>query len=326
MSGKIKKEDRIKESKTNLQYVINLLDLADNKEITLKDIADKLNITPQELNTALDTRFRYYAKQHLINISEENLYDIIRKLETPSTRILKDVFNINHNKLALFPFYDDEVFWKTLKHYLTEKEYNIICLRYGYNEENKSYTLQEVGNLYKVQRERIRQIESKALRIIRNSKVLNDIFNLDIINMENYLLEQRKYLEDKYQNTYKEFNRMKELLNTMDHMSEIKDFIHNNYPDIYDLIYSEESIEDFNIFDKPIEKLNMSSRLYNCLKRGGYKTLKDIYTTDSRTILRIRNLGKCTTLELIDVVDKYVKHNSIWKVTRQELLDKLSNN
>ena len=50
---------------------------------------------------------------------------------------------------------------------LTEREKKVICLRYGL-DGGKSYTLEEVGEIFKVTRERIRQIEAKALRKLRH--------------------------------------------------------------------------------------------------------------------------------------------------------------
>lgn len=49
---------------------------------------------------------------------------------------------------------------------LTEKEKEIIILRFGLNG-NATYTLEEIGNMLGVTRERIRQIESKAIRKLR---------------------------------------------------------------------------------------------------------------------------------------------------------------
>jgi RNA polymerase primary sigma factor len=40
-------------------------------------------------------------------------------------------------------------------------------MRYGLNETGKEYTLQEVGEVFHVTRERIRQIEEKALLKLR---------------------------------------------------------------------------------------------------------------------------------------------------------------
>lgn len=49
---------------------------------------------------------------------------------------------------------------------LSERERNILELRFGLNRE-RSYTLEEVGRMYSLTRERIRQIEGKALHKLR---------------------------------------------------------------------------------------------------------------------------------------------------------------
>ena len=50
---------------------------------------------------------------------------------------------------------------------LTEREAKVLRLRFGL-DDGKSHTLEEVGNQFGVTRERIRQIESKALRRMRH--------------------------------------------------------------------------------------------------------------------------------------------------------------
>ena len=52
-------------------------------------------------------------------------------------------------------------------HGLTERERRILELRYGLND-GLPRTLEEVGQQYEVTRERIRQIEAKALRKLRH--------------------------------------------------------------------------------------------------------------------------------------------------------------
>ena len=62
---------------------------------------------------------------------------------------------------------------------LTPREEKVLCLRYGLTA-GKMHTLEEVGEEFNVTRERIRQIEAKALRKLRHpsrSKVLKDFLN-----------------------------------------------------------------------------------------------------------------------------------------------------
>jgi RNA polymerase primary sigma factor len=50
---------------------------------------------------------------------------------------------------------------------LSPKERKILELRHGLSDEGICYTLEEVGREFGVTRERIRQIEAKALEKIR---------------------------------------------------------------------------------------------------------------------------------------------------------------
>ena len=62
---------------------------------------------------------------------------------------------------------------------LTEREQKVLCLRFGL-EDGRARTLEEVGKEFNVTRERIRQIEAKALRKLRHpsrSKKLKDFLN-----------------------------------------------------------------------------------------------------------------------------------------------------
>lgn len=62
---------------------------------------------------------------------------------------------------------------------LTPREEKVLRLRYGL-EDGKMHTLEEVGDEFEVTRERIRQIEAKALRKLRHpsrSKILKDFLS-----------------------------------------------------------------------------------------------------------------------------------------------------
>ena len=62
---------------------------------------------------------------------------------------------------------------------LTPREEKVLKLRFGV-EDGRTRTLEEVGREFNVTRERIRQIEAKALRKLRHpsrSKRLKDFLN-----------------------------------------------------------------------------------------------------------------------------------------------------
>ena len=58
---------------------------------------------------------------------------------------------------------------------LTEREASVIRLRAGLDDDNPK-TLEEIGEIYDVTRERIRQIENKALKKLRRNKVLRNYY------------------------------------------------------------------------------------------------------------------------------------------------------
>ncbi|MBE6428141.1 MAG: sigma-70 family RNA polymerase sigma factor, partial [Planctomycetaceae bacterium] len=51
---------------------------------------------------------------------------------------------------------------------LSPRERKIIRLRFGLEGNGYSYTLEELGKIFKVTRERIRQIETKAMKKLQN--------------------------------------------------------------------------------------------------------------------------------------------------------------
>ena len=78
---------------------------------------------------------------------------------------IKDESNMSPEEYATNEMLKDEISDVLLT--LTEREEKVIRLRFGL-EDGKSRTLEEVGQLFGVTRERIRQIEAKALRKLRH--------------------------------------------------------------------------------------------------------------------------------------------------------------
>ncbi|MEN3013607.1 MAG: sigma-70 family RNA polymerase sigma factor [Endomicrobiia bacterium] len=66
--------------------------------------------------------------------------------------------------------YKREILEKAMDKFLDEREKAILKLRYGFN--GKEYTLEEVGKMFNITRERVRQIEAKAIRKLRSPEAL----------------------------------------------------------------------------------------------------------------------------------------------------------
>ena len=81
----------------------------------------------------------------------------------------------DHTAYALLKEQHDEVLEQ-----LTDREENVLRLRFGLDKNGEIRTLEQVGQVFGVTRERIRQIEAKALRKLRHpsrSKQLKDFLD-----------------------------------------------------------------------------------------------------------------------------------------------------
>ena len=136
------------------------------REPTAEEIAEKMegDITPERVRqiqrinlepVSLETPIGEEDDSHLGDFIEDK--EVITPNEYASNELLK-------NELQ-----------EILKE-LTPREAKVLQLRYGL-EDNRPHTLEEVGKEFNVTRERIRQIEAKALRKLRHpsrSKKLGD--------------------------------------------------------------------------------------------------------------------------------------------------------
>ncbi len=123
----------------------------------------------------------------LMNMDKDKVMDIIKiaekpiSLETPigeEDSQLGDFIEDNHIKTpaeaANHAMLKESLF--DVLETLTPREQEVLILRFGLND-GKARTLEEVGNIFNLTRERIRQIESKALRKLRHpnrSKKIKD--------------------------------------------------------------------------------------------------------------------------------------------------------
>lgn len=143
------------ETINKLARIQRQLTLELNREPTEEELAKKMNMSVEKI-------------RDIYKISQDPV-----SLETPIGEeedshlgdFIKDENNMSPEEYATNEMLKDEIADVLLT--LTEREEKVIRLRFGL-EDGKSRTLEEVGQMFGVTRERIRQIEAKALRKLRH--------------------------------------------------------------------------------------------------------------------------------------------------------------
>ena len=79
--------------------------------------------------------------------------------------------------MSVFSFKPNQVTKKLIKD-LPERAQDVIVRRYGLSDDGNVMTLESIGGLYGITRERVRQIENHALGKIRQSNVIIEHKNI----------------------------------------------------------------------------------------------------------------------------------------------------
>lgn len=152
----------ISERIKKLKSIRNELTQSLEREPSIKELANKTGFTPEKI-------------RELDRISQQPVYmdeAIGEDHDTTRGDMMVDECAVNPIKKAednALKNALDEIFNNREKYNINEKEKQIIIMRFGL-EDGKQRTLDEVGKHFNVTRERIRQIESKALRKLRHPR------------------------------------------------------------------------------------------------------------------------------------------------------------
>lgn len=141
----------------------------------------KLRKKVEELELKTGKRYSYHELATILNLDYQKIVEYMSinpsiSLETPlanddNEMVLKDILFIEKD------FTEKNVFSNNLKkdieclfENLTDREKQVVALRFGFNStEDKTYTLEAIGKMYNVTKERIRAIEAKALKKMREN-------------------------------------------------------------------------------------------------------------------------------------------------------------
>ncbi len=121
------------------------------KEVSKSDVAKKLNMTEEKIDTFLNAFTKTLSIESGANLTDNKELTLAEIIEDEKQNVERSVID-NELKEDIKRALD------TLK----DKEKNVIVLRFGL-EDNQKQTLEEIGNSYGVTKECIRQIEKRAL-------------------------------------------------------------------------------------------------------------------------------------------------------------------
>ena len=125
------------------------------REPTPEEIAKEMNMPEERVREILKISQEPVSLETPIGEEEDShLGDFIQDEQVPVPA-----------EAAAFTLLQDQL--KEVLDTLTEREQRVLCLRFGL-DDGRARTLEEVGKVFNVTRERIRQIEAKALRKLRH--------------------------------------------------------------------------------------------------------------------------------------------------------------
>ena len=126
---------------------------------TEAEMAEALEITVHQLRQLQQLRRQALSLNHRVGKEEDTeLMDLLEDEDNQSPEA-----KMNENMMR-------QEIWEVLGDVLTPREKDVISLRYGLTS-SEPCTLEEVGNMFNLSRERVRQIQSKAMRKLRRPHI-----------------------------------------------------------------------------------------------------------------------------------------------------------
>jgi RNA polymerase sigma factor (RpoD-like family) len=130
-----------------------------NRSPTENELAAALEMTPEQLRNLQQVRRRSLSLNHRVGKGEDT--ELMELLEDSSTQSPEAKMSETMMQNEIYA---------VLGEVLTERERDIIALRYGLTT-GETHTLEEVGGIFNLSRERVRQIQTKAMRKLRRPQV-----------------------------------------------------------------------------------------------------------------------------------------------------------
>lgn len=132
---------------------------------TEAEVAAELDMTPDQLRVLQQVQRKSLSLNHRVGKGED----------TELMELLEDGHSLSPESQISESMMRQEIS-DVLTEVLSEREKEIIALRYGLTT-GETHTLEEVGRIFQLSRERVRQIQTKAMRKLRRPQVASRLKN-----------------------------------------------------------------------------------------------------------------------------------------------------
>lgn len=264
------------------QITHNLREIKSARQMTIQQLANAMEICTSTVSNHL--KFGFSTIDNLLKYSEvlgctpSDLLDGSYDLENftldrdiasfyPFNLALEVMGGKNHDDL--YKVYVPELL-ESIKT-LSDREQKVLELRY-----RNGMNLEQTGHQFNVTRERVRQIEAKAIRKLRHPSRSKHWY-LDTIHKAFEIDAERARLERENEELLERLAKYEEL--------PVKEETPRSLVDICDM--------------------DLSVRSYNCLKRAGINYVDDLKKYTVEQLMCVRNLGRKSMMEVIEKAKEF---------------------
>ncbi len=164
----------IAETLVQIKKQHNALQMSLGRLPTLKELADVVQVPVERLKELLRLNEKIISLEWC-KLAEDAHEGYSFQPFTDASAVSEDTLNEGMDKLDLKQYVE------VMLRLLTMRERQVIKLRYGLDDDEDERTLEEIGKILHITRERVRQIEERAFKKIRNNylltrKIRNDYF------------------------------------------------------------------------------------------------------------------------------------------------------
>ena len=271
-----------------------------NRAPTVKEIADEMNLSVNEINSF--EKYSFQATSLNTKVFDDDFLEVQDIIPDNKTDI---------EEIAVYDSLKKDVESLLNSGIISKRDLDVIKLRYGF-DGNQPLTLEEIGNLYGITRERVRQIENRALNNLRSTERIFSF--VDYMNSPKEAFAYIKKIYD-FMNARKGNKASDEELI----FNEKGEIITNKIKTIYDYFPNHSRFE----VNTALSKLTLIEQFFLCFKYGGSlsrpipydltETQKNYFNNQllPKISTLVRNLSFNNSIEIAN--DVSLKSNSFTK-------------